>query len=537
MSDSSSSPRVAGVFRMSVAVAAAFVVVAAVAVLAFSGPAAGVSSHLRPAGGSTEQWAFGGNASASYSCSNASCPGGNLTNESYSLNFQYYIEWVVIFTQTNVSATQTMIESQAALNATAKYSLSACIQNGTGPCHSESVSLTLNGQETASGFTNVTSTGTVNMTTPASGSTTALAVMNAASQEAFNFSGSYSIAGPFGPNGTAVSGSANFDFGAHEQSSVTFATPLGLVPLNPQPGDVWNSSAPFSATGSWTSGYSFSATGYNGQGGTVANWTSGTVAPSGTLFVNGTDLGQYTLYDNYTHPPTQVTAQLIALDFNNGTFEAADGWILIPFGMYGGVFYGLGGLALSHGPSFPVETLQTAASPIGAPTGESAYYEQGPGIIGAGASGSASGPLGAAGPSIQLTAGPEPVNIAEQQYAAVTHSSGGGSTKGFPVLDLVLVAVVVVIVAALALVLLSRRSRRGPPATPLSPAGSVAPPSGPSGPAPPMQSVPAGAGISAMAPPPPPPTPATPVCPHCGQPSTYIAQYGRYYCYTDKQYL
>jgi hypothetical protein len=43
-----------------------------------------------------------------------------------------------------------------------------------------------------------------------------------------------------------------------------------------------------------------------------------------------------------------------------------------------------------------------------------------------------------------------------------------------------------------------------------------------------------------MAPPAPPaaaPGPATPVCPKCGKPTTYIAQYGRYYCYTDATYV
>jgi len=33
------------------------------------------------------------------------------------------------------------------------------------------------------------------------------------------------------------------------------------------------------------------------------------------------------------------------------------------------------------------------------------------------------------------------------------------------------------------------------------------------------------------------PVPATPVCPKCGKPTTYIAQYGRYYCYTDAVYV
>jgi hypothetical protein len=31
--------------------------------------------------------------------------------------------------------------------------------------------------------------------------------------------------------------------------------------------------------------------------------------------------------------------------------------------------------------------------------------------------------------------------------------------------------------------------------------------------------------------------PAAPSCPQCHQPATWIAQYGRWYCYNDKQYL
>jgi len=39
---------------------------------------------------------------------------------------------------------------------------------------------------------------------------------------------------------------------------------------------------------------------------------------------------------------------------------------------------------------------------------------------------------------------------------------------------------------------------------------------------------------------PPPPVqaaPAAPICPKCGKPTTYIAQYGRYYCYSDNLYV
>jgi hypothetical protein len=41
----------------------------------------------------------------------------------------------------------------------------------------------------------------------------------------------------------------------------------------------------------------------------------------------------------------------------------------------------------------------------------------------------------------------------------------------------------------------------------------------------------------APAPAPAPVAPAVPACPTCGKPTTYIAQYGRYYCYADAKYV
>ena len=45
--------------------------------------------------------------------------------------------------------------------------------------------------------------------------------------------------------------------------------------------------------------------------------------------------------------------------------------------------------------------------------------------------------------------------------------------------------------------------------------------------------------MAAPAPPPPAPAapPPAPRCAKCGQPTTYISQYGRYYCYTDNLYV
>jgi hypothetical protein len=56
---------------------------------------------------------------------------------------------------------------------------------------------------------------------------------------------------------------------------------------------------------------------------------------------------------------------------------------------------------------------------------------------------------------------------------------------------------------------------------PQQPMGAMTPPSQSSVPPPQMAPAPG----------------AAPICPKCGQPGTYVAQYNRYYCYTDQQYL
>lgn len=488
-----------------------------VAAPAHSAPAA----RFTLANGSSQQWAFGGSASSVFSCSNLSCFNGTF-NGTITLSWSYYIGWVVIYTVTNVSATQTMIEIQTAINVTASFSLSESYKNSSGVTQSLSASLNVAGKETAAGFTNVTN-GTVDLThngIPV-GSTAAQAISNAASSESFNFTGSESVTG----SSPGQAGTASFTFGGKEQSSVTFGTPLGIVPLNPQPGDTWNSSAPFTAAGTWSGGYSIttSMSSYN-----HANWTTGTVTPSGTETVNGTDLGQFTLYNNYTNPPTTVTAQAILLDFGNGVFDGADGWLLVPATLYGGIYGGLFGVGLaahSGGLAPAVHNLPSATN-TSLTSGESAYYEHGVGFVGAAATGSSLASIGGvSGPKINLKAGPEPVSVAQSQYSAIT-SSGGSSSSSFPWATLIILLVVVV-VAILAVVMVLRR-RRHPPAA-MSAGASAAPMGAPSGP-PSGPSGPGGPSASGG-------TPAALVCPTCGQAGTYIAQYGRYYCYNDKQYL
>ncbi|MGI0129819.1 MAG: hypothetical protein ACREEC_06675, partial [Thermoplasmata archaeon] len=72
----------------------------------------------------------------------------------------------------------------------------------------------------------------------------------------------------------------------------------------------------------------------------------------------------------------------------------------------------------------------------------------------------------------------------------------------------------------------SRAMSGGQPPQGGQPMYAPAPPQGYGAP-PPVQSPP-------MAPA---PAAAVPFCPTCGKPGTYVAQYGRYYCYDDKVYL
>jgi hypothetical protein len=507
---------------------------------ATASPVGAAAPHaiVHPTSGSTQQWAFGGTASDSFSCSDTTCTGGEPTNLSLSLSLRYYLEWVVIYTQTNVSSTQTMIEGQTALNASATLDESVCEPTGSsGPCQSSTVSANLAGKETAVGFTNITS-GSVNLTSSSTsplGTTAALAVMNAASQESLNFSGTVNYDVPV--NGTPESGTITFDIGGSESSSVSFAPALGLVPSNPQPGDTWTSSAPYSASGSWKSGWDLSSPSYSSEG----NWTSGTVSPSGTLFVNGSDLGAYTLYDNYTNPATSVTAQAILLDFGEGSFSAADGWVMVPVDVYNGVDgvvgVGLGGVGtLAGGVSSAAHILPAAAGTTSITSSETPYYERGSGFIGVSETGTA--PIGGAGssPTISLRAGPEPVSVAQGQYNAITtgSASGSGSGSGFPWTLVVVAAVVVVAALALAALMVRRGRRRNasgmtpyqaPAAMGGAPGGPAAPSGGPTGPTTGTAAAAAGGAMAA------------PACPSCGQPATYVAQYGRYYCYGEGKYL
>ena len=167
---------------------------------------------------------------------------GNL-----SLSWHYSVTWAVIYTLTNISATQVQIEVQAAIGISASIKISTCT-NGTGtiPCQVTSFDVSVSGSESSNGYTNITNS-TVDQTNASAGSPVACqswAIMNSWSKAALNFSGSYAAHIPLS-DVKSESVSASFDVGGSETSSISFASPLSLVPMDPAAGDLWNSSAAY----------------------------------------------------------------------------------------------------------------------------------------------------------------------------------------------------------------------------------------------------------------------------------------------------
>lgn len=252
-----------------------------------------------------QQWAYGAEHWA-----NASVTG---------LYGQYQVSaffgWTVIYTLTNTSNTSFTIEAQRSM--AVSYAAQLCAPSCTNPNAVENLSV--RGQENDTAFANFTTTGTVYENGTAA---SAVALANTHSTSVARLD--ESVAGSRTTAGVSHSGSAMFDINGSARSSVSFATPLGLIPWNASPGLTWNASAPFTASGGFYLQYAWSLVGANGS--LSGNGTpSGQLNRSGTVALQGTDLGNVTLANG-------VTAPAIVLSWTTGTFVAVDGILLIPRG-------------------------------------------------------------------------------------------------------------------------------------------------------------------------------------------------------------
>jgi hypothetical protein len=228
-----------------------------------------------------------------------------------------FFGWNVIYTLTNTSNSSFEVEAQRTMGIsyTSQYCSPSCGQA------TAMLSLRLTGSERETGFVNFTVNGSVDeMGTAAQ----AIGLLNSHSvaQGHLNetVSGSRVLAG------RSETGSATFDVAAHAEAQVGFTGSLGLVPWNTVPGDSWNSSAPFAASGSWGVDYSWSTGGSLRNASASANGSgspSGSVNGSGTASVAGQDLGNLTLANG-------LNTSVIIVTWTGGPFDGVDGVILVP---------------------------------------------------------------------------------------------------------------------------------------------------------------------------------------------------------------
>jgi hypothetical protein len=265
-------------------------------------PPPGVTSAtLATSASATQQWAYGGAKWVNVSV--------QLGNASYSSHA--FFGWQVVFTATNTSNGTVALEAQRTMAASlfANY----CAPNCSSP--STSGNLSIRGQETDTGFANLTTLAQVDENGTA---TPAVGIDNASSSGAAKLNESYTLT----VGGRSANGHLTVSGNSH--GAVAFTPSLGLVPWNAAPNVTWNSSAAYVASGSWALAYQYGGTGL--LGGTVSGSgnPSGNVTGSGTVDLIGADLGTVTLANGHTVP-------VIAIGIT-GPFDDVDGFLLVPHG-------------------------------------------------------------------------------------------------------------------------------------------------------------------------------------------------------------
>lgn len=176
-----------------------------------------------------------------------------------------------ILTQTNTSLTNFSLTENHTVGASVQ--LTYCRPNCTSPVLTANFSARAWEQWTS--VANLTARGAVTLS---NGTTVpGLALVSGSTQAAANVTESLSV----GVNGTTHLVRELF-VSVTASSSVGFAPPLGLMPLNATPGEAWTASAQFTASGSWASSYRLV-----GPGGPSRASTSGNLTGSGNVTAFG----------------------------------------------------------------------------------------------------------------------------------------------------------------------------------------------------------------------------------------------------------
>ena len=438
---------VVGVFLAYLLIAPGAVASAAPNAVPNAGPAAG-----------TTQWAYGGGKSISAS---GIAAGGNAT---YSLSATY--GWNTILSQQNGSHGSLEVEVNRTVGATltAEY----CRPNCTAATRSLNISERV--WETVVAFANFTPSATVYN---AGTAVPAIGLENSSIQEKANLteSGNAVVSTLHGK----VTASEHLTVASSGSASVNFQPALGLFPLELSRSP-WNSSAAYSATGSWLVSTWFDSTSFLGVHQAVAHqYPGGFAGIGGIVTLTGSSYGAEEL--NGGLPTTQVGIAV------TGPFTTWEGFLLVPntsdllassqapwsSSSCGSQLASTQLIDLDHGPSsghFPVRASAALYQPGVSDTGPVSLNSRLTTALGSSppiGNGSATPTDGPAASTIQ--AQPESVATAQQSshcLIAVCGSGAGSSVFGRGVWVLAGAAVAAVLVAAL--VIAKRQPpRRDPP--------------------------------------------------------------------------
>lgn len=425
--------------------------------------AAPASASLTPAAGSdTQQWAYGAQKWVNVS--------ENFGNATYTAHA--FFGWQVVVTATNTSSTTVALEAQRTLLGSYYAQLCAPACAGTNSSHGN---LSVVGWEKDAGFANLTTSASVFVNGSA---VAAIGLTNASAQASGNITELLSLTLAT-PAFSGSSSSALYVSGA-AHSSVGFTPSLGLVPQSVSAGMMWNSSAPFSAAGGWSINALWTKTTFAGAttSGTFA--PTGSVSGSGTLDLQGADLGTVTLKNGATVP-------VIALQWS-GPFDDEDGVILIPhdFDLFGDGSHEWASASLTNqaAATSNVDVAVDASHHLRVVAAATSFNEADTSLSTEAVPARGPAPASASTGATTLQAQPEPVTTAQSTSSCyVSHCPAAGSASGMGGLGLALVVglIATVVIGSVSVieyrVWARKRAQSGMPG-PSSPVRAASPPPG-----------------------------------------------------------
>ncbi|MGD0249886.1 MAG: hypothetical protein ABSB97_03220 [Thermoplasmata archaeon] len=379
------------------------------------------------------------------------------------------VGYSVVLNETNTSSTTFELSVQRTMGVL--FSVEFCLPSCSSP--KSFASLSYHAWEITNSIANFTTQGTVNE----SGQTVpALALLNTTSTLHANVTEQgRSALPPVGQagTGTLVDRSKYLSAAVSSVSNVTFATPLGLIPLTLAGAQSWTSTSAFNATGSAEYSYFYQAIGPLGTRTVGPNSGSFTVSPSGSVTVQGSYSPRNTVtFGGITYPELQITIV--------GPFSVREGFILIPSSV--DLFGGSSGPWASeqNGTSAVSMAFLDAKASVGGHVGiaasswlyTSAAANPGEAVLSPDggmnpAAGAESSPIAAT----TIQGAPQSADQAHSSQQCLTTGTGCPAAAVSPnvrgiLAEAAIVGVVVVVVAVVVIALVAERRRVPPPVYP-----------------------------------------------------------------------